>query len=75
MVAAAPAASVSILAQWIIRKRQIRLHWKIGAREIERILVFLRHEEEHCYPASEIGEINQRAQVHWLVRERGGVRC
>ena len=62
MVAAVPAASVSIQAQWIIRKRQIRLHWKIGAREIERILVFLRHDEERCYLAPALGQINAGRQ-------------
>jgi len=65
VVAAVPAASVSILAQWIIRKRQIRLHWKIGAREIERILVVLRHEEERCYLASAIGELNAHRCAGW----------
>ena len=50
------------LVQWIIRKRQISLHRKIGARQVERILVILRHEEEPCYLASGVGQINAGRQ-------------
>ena len=38
--------------------RQIRLHRKMGARKVESVLVILRHDEERCYLAPAIGQIN-----------------
>jgi hypothetical protein len=57
------------LVQLTIRKRKICLHRKIGAREVERVFVILRHDEERSYLASAVGQINRRCLAE-LIRKK-----
>ena len=60
------------LVQWIIRKRKICLHRKIGAREVERVLVILRHDEERCYLAPRLDKSTRRVSPYGT---RAGSLC